>query len=48
MDKEKCDAFTQWSITQLLKTRHCEICRQMDDTRKDHPERVNPDPERYA
>jgi hypothetical protein len=39
MDKQKCGTFTQWSITQLLKKQHHEICRQMGGTRK----KINPE-----
>jgi hypothetical protein len=35
----KCGSFTQWNTTQLLKKQgHHDLCRQMDGTRKYHPE----------
>jgi hypothetical protein len=35
----KCGSFTQWNITQLLKKQGSyEICRQINGTRKYHPE----------
>ena len=40
---EKCGTFTQWSTTQKKKKQwNLEIGRQMDGTRRNHPERGNP------
>jgi hypothetical protein len=38
MDTKKCDTFTQWSTTQLLKRMNFEIPRQMDGPGGHHPE----------
>jgi hypothetical protein len=48
MDIKKCVSFTQWNTTQLKEQGHYELCRQMDGTRKYHPELGNSAPDGHA
>jgi hypothetical protein len=40
----KCGSFIQFNTILLLKQEYPEFCRQVDGTRKYHPECINPEP----
>ena len=47
MNGQRCGAYIQWNITQLLKRRNNAICSNMDEPEDDHTKRNKSDKDKY-